>query len=142
MMQPLKVDAQVLHELGFSDDDVRNLSEIYSFMDSVNSLGSGSSFSNIASVLGNTRNMIARCNALNVGLEHIVNSRKKSGLEWAKVFGVGILDTDGWNGKFPKKLEDLITVEEFVKRASVSTCSGMSEKSGALFAFIEEMGKK
>ncbi len=60
MMQPIKVPYNELKALGFEPDDLRDLSEIAGYLDSLETIGLGTNFSNLMSYLGKASVMRTR----------------------------------------------------------------------------------
>ncbi len=48
----------------------------------------------------------------------------KTYFEWQVIFGIRILDPDGWRGVNFKDLSKLLSRKEFIKRAKLSTVIG------------------
>lgn len=47
---------------------------------------------------------------------------KKTSYEWIEIYGVKVLDPDGWDRKnLDKSMNELITRNEFMQRLGVST---------------------
>jgi hypothetical protein len=72
MMQPFRIqNPRALNTLGFSGEDIRSVNEIGIFLDSVETLGGGSSFSTMMHTLGRAQEMVDHYTALVRRLEAI-----------------------------------------------------------------------
>lgn len=60
MLQPLSVPHAALTKAGYTEQDIKDFSEIARFLDTCETIGFGTSFSSMISTLGRSKEMISR----------------------------------------------------------------------------------